>query len=308
MTVLLGLDPDTYVPHAVHRPDAAYPETNCWTDVVIELLHSRSYEPLAVLGCTLALQHDGDQLLFFKPRAADLLDLHGVDVHELQPYRPLWRHLQTQLHAGRGVIVEVDAHWLPDTAGTSYRQSHVKTAISVIALDDQRMTYLHNAGLHQLSGADLAQLLAPQDLPGYLEVVHFEAAPARYGDDLQRAARDVLRRIVTTSPTNPFTSLGEQLVDELDEILLLEPAAVHEFAFATTRMGGAAAALGAAHVRWLLPEQGAPVADCLDRVATSARALTFRLMRRRPFEPGPLIQSLAQDWDEALERLRALLA
>ncbi len=304
MTVLLGLDPATYVPHPLHRPDAAYPETNCWTDIVIELLHSQGREPLAVLGCTLALQHEGDQLLFFKPHPADLLDLYGVDIHELQAYRPLRRHLETQLHARRMVIVETDACWLPDTAGTSYRQSHVKTAIAVVGLDEERLTYFHNAGLHQVESGDLARLLGPQDLPGYLEVVRFDAGPARYDEDLRRAATDILRRVLAAAPANPFTALGAQLADELDEVLLLDPAAVHDFAFATTRMGGAAAALAAAHVRWLLPDQAA-AADCLDRVAAAARALTFRLVRQRSFDPGPLVTALADDWDRALESLHA---
>ena len=64
---LFGLDPATYRPHAVHAGDRVYPETNCYTDIIIELLHARGDEPLAVLGTTVRLDFEGDQWTFFKP-------------------------------------------------------------------------------------------------------------------------------------------------------------------------------------------------------------------------------------------------
>ena len=307
MTSLLGLDPATYASHPVHRPDFGYPETNCWTDVVVELLHARGDEPLAALGCTLALDHEGDQFTFFKPRPDELEALYGVDVHELQPYRSLDRHLRTQLDQGRTLIVEVDAWWLPDTAGTSYRSEHVKTAIAVEALEDDRLVYFHNAGLHQLSGEDLTRVLVPDVLPGYVEVVRFDAGPRLQGEELRTAARELLRDNLLRRPgRSPFAAFGDQLGRELDEVLALDPAQVHVFAFATTRMAGAAAALAAEHVRWVLRAEEA--AACFNRVSQGTRTLTMRLMRRKPFDPSALVAALAADWAEGHDRLDDLVS
>ena len=305
MTSLLGLDPATYQPHRVHLPDFGYPETNCWTDVVIELLHARGDEPLAALGCTLALDHEGDQFTFFKPRADELEALYGIGIHELQPYRALPQHVLGQLDQGRTVIVEVDAWWLPDTAGTSYRTAHVKTAIAVEALEPDRLVYFHNAGLHQLSGEDLDQVFQPAVLPGYVEVVRFDAGPRPAGEELRTVARELLRDNLWRRPEHsPFLAFGDQLGRELDEVLALAPEQVHGFAFATTRMAGAAAALAAEHVRWTLGAQDA--AACFELVSRTTRTLTMRLMRRKPFDPGPLVAELASAWAEGHDRLDAL--
>jgi hypothetical protein len=62
---LAGADVATYVPHAVHGPDRTYVETNCYTDVLVELLHARGDEPLAALGITVRMDFEGDQWTFF---------------------------------------------------------------------------------------------------------------------------------------------------------------------------------------------------------------------------------------------------
>ncbi len=307
MTALLGLDPATYQPHAVHRPDFGYPETNCWTDVVVELLHAKGLEPLAALGCTLALDHEGDQFTFFKPRPEELEALYGVDIHELQPYRALTSHIETQLQQGRTLLVEVDGWWLPDTAGTSYRQAHVKTAVGVESLTADRLVYFHNAGLYALEGEDLARVLVPDGLPGYVEVVRFDAGTALEGDELRGLSRELLRDALLRRPSrSPFLAFGEQLERELDEIVALDAAHVHVFAFATTRMAGAAGALAAAHVRWVLGPAGEDAARCLDQVSQWTRTLTMRLMRRKPFDPTELVGALTSSWAQAQERLDEL--
>lgn len=309
MTSLFGLDPATYVPHPLHASGSAYPETNCWTDVLIELLHARGSEPLAALGCTLALDHEGDQFTFFKPRPDDLELLYGLDVHELQPYRPLLSHAVEQLSRGRTLIVEVDAWWLPDTSATSYRREHVKTAIALEAVSPEAVTYFHNGGLYSLSGEDLDRVF-DWELPGYVELVRFDAGHAPVGDELRTIAAEVTRDALLRRPAvNPFDAYGEQLARELEGLLSLDDVAIHAFAFATTRMAGAAASLAAAHVRWLLPTSGAAgdAAAALERVALATRPLTIRLVRRKPFDHAPLTAGLAADWTEAQERLDELL-
>lgn len=47
MPRVAALDPTTYVRHRTHLGDRVWAETNCYTDVVIELLHGLGHEPLA---------------------------------------------------------------------------------------------------------------------------------------------------------------------------------------------------------------------------------------------------------------------
>ena len=83
------LDPATYVRHAIHGEDRTWTETNCYTDLVIELVHGLGHDPVAMLPFTLAIDFEGDQWTFFKPPAADLFDLYGIDLQELAIWRPL---------------------------------------------------------------------------------------------------------------------------------------------------------------------------------------------------------------------------
>jgi hypothetical protein len=122
---LSGKDPRNYQPHALHAGDRTYLETNCYTDVLIELLHACGYEPLAAFGHLVRMDFEGDQWTFFKPPPDDLEALFGIDIHEMQPYRPLPTQIDEQLRRGRTIIVELDAWYLPDTASTSYRTEHV---------------------------------------------------------------------------------------------------------------------------------------------------------------------------------------
>ena len=299
---------EAYVPHRLHDPSAGYPETNCWTDVVVELLHSRGLEPLAALGCTLSLDFEGDQLTFFKPRVDDLEQLYGVDVRELQVYRPFLDHAREHLPLGRALVVEVDAWWLPDTAGTSYRTEHVKTAIGVTGLEDGELTYFHNAGRFHLHGEDLERAF-DWVLPGYTEVVRFDAGTALHGDALRATAVDLLSGHLARRPgTDPFAAFGERLATDLTWLTGAALPAVHVYAFATTRMAGSAAALAAEHVRWALPGKGDAAAEALDHVSTAARALTMRLMRRKQFDPAELCGDMGRRWAEAHARLDELVA
>ena len=95
---LFGLDPATYQPHVVHvGAGRTYLETNCYTDVIVELLHARGDEPLAAMGSIVRLDFEGDQWTFFKPDPGDVERLFGIDIHEMQPYRPLPRQIAEQI-------------------------------------------------------------------------------------------------------------------------------------------------------------------------------------------------------------------
>jgi hypothetical protein len=307
---LTGADPATYVPHAVHRPGGrTYVETNCYSDVWIELLHARGDEPLAAIGATARLDFEGDQWTFFKPDPADLERLYGVDVHEMQPYRALPDQIAEQLAAGRTMTVELDAWWLPDTAATSYRTEHVKTTVIAEAIDREAglLRYFHNAGLYALSGEDYREIFAPGTLPPYCELVRFDAGPRVAGPALRDAARSLLARHVALRPaTNPFVRFGAALQRDLPGLLEGDPARYHAYAFATVRMAGSGFELLASEAEWLLDAGDAVAA--LREIVDGCQVLSLKLARRRAFDPAPRIADLAAAWERAMRGLDAALA
>jgi hypothetical protein len=307
---LLGLDTSTYRAHAVHGPDRTYTESNCYTDIIVELVHARGDEPLAALGCLVRTDFEGDQWTFFKPPPEDLEALFGIDIHEMQPYRPLPLQIAEQIDAGRTIIVELDSWFLPDTAATSYRSEHVKTSVAVEAIDLERrwMRYFHGPGLFELEGEDFDGIFRltgepdPWILPPYTELVRFDAGPRLEGAALREAARERLRRHLRhRPPDDPFARFGRQL--ELDLPMLLEGGleAYHAYAFATVRMVGAAFELATSATEWLFGPDGEPAAAAMTRIVDGCKLMGFRLARRRAFDPQPLLDGLSSAWSEALD-------
>jgi hypothetical protein len=311
---LLGLDPAAYRPHPVHGSGRTYLETNCYTDILVELLHARGDEPLAAMGFLVRMDFEGDQWTFFKPPPGDLERLFGVDIHEMQPYRPLPEQLAEQLAEGRTLIVELDAWFLPDTAATSYAAEHVKTSVAVEAIDPEaeRLRYFHNTGLYELGGDDFRGAFRVGEpagtgvLPPYTEIVRFDAGPRLEGDALRAAALELLREHLARRPvTNPFGRFGAQLGRALPVLLDGEAEDYHAYAFATVRMAGSAFELLAAHVEWLLGDAGAPASAALGRIVDGCKVLSFKLARRRAFDPEPAVAELAAAWQEAMDHLDA---
>jgi hypothetical protein len=310
---LLGLDPGAYERHPLHATDRVYPETNCYTDILVELVHARGGEPLAMMGCALEVDFEGDQWTFFKPRPEDLERLYGIDVHEMQPYRAIPDQIAEQLAAGRTMIVELDAWWLPDTAATSYRSEHVKTSVAADAIDRETgwLRYFHNAGRHELAGDDFAGVFesATAHLPPYSELVRFDVGPALRDEALRDAARAALAaHLRKRAATNPFVRFGESLALSLPELLAGEPKQYHEYAFATVRMAGSAFELLAAHVRWVLGPDGEEIASAMDEIVSGSMMLSLKLARRKVFDPSPVVGSLAAAWERAVGGLDAALA
>ncbi len=309
---LLGLDAATYRPHAVHGSDRTYMESNCYTDIIIELLHGRGDEPLAALGCLVRTDFEGDQWTFFKPPPEDLESLFGIDIHEMQPYRPLPLQIAEQIDAGRTIIVELDSWYMPDTASTSYRSEHVKSSVVAEAIDLERgwLRYFHGTGLYELDGDDYAGIFhldrepAPDILPPYTELVRFDAGPRLAGAELREAARVSLRRHLAHRPaTDPFERFSEQLTRELPVLLESGPEAYHAYAFATVRMVGAAFELAASAVEWLLGAEADPSVRAMSGIVEGCKVLGFRLARRRPFDPRPMLESLSECWLQAISAL-----
>ncbi|HZP72193.1 MAG TPA: DUF1839 family protein [Gaiellaceae bacterium] len=316
MRSLLGLDPATYEPHALHADDRAYPETNCYADILIELLHARGDEPLAALGRTVRTDFEGDQWTFFKPDPHDLEELFGLDIHEAQPYRPLPEQIEEQLEDGRTLIVELDSWFLPDTESTAYRREHVKSSAVMEAIDvrAKRLHYFHNRGLYELAGDDFDGALRvgidpdSDRLPPYAEVVRFDAGTQLDGDRLRSEALARLRYHFERRPAaNPFTRFASALADDLPALLEQSHADYHAYAFATVRMAGSAFELCGAHVAWLFGDDGSAAVQALARIVSGSKALSFKLARRRAFDPQPVLGELAEAWDESFAELARLL-
>jgi len=264
---VLGLDPAVYRPHPLHAPERSYPETNCYTDILIEFLHARGHEPLAMMGCVLRVDFEGDQWTFFKPLPEQIERLYGVDIHEMQPYRPLPEQIAEQLARDRTIIVELDSWYLPDTAATSYRREHVKSSVVAEAIDrdGERLRYFHGPGYYELEGEDyrgvfrLGRQFSDDVLPPYTEIVRLHAA-------------------------------------------------YHDYAFATVRMVGSAFEVGASHVEWLLGDAGGPAASAMAGIVEGCKILSFKLARRRAFDPQPAIVELALAWEQTFAALESALA
>jgi Domain of unknown function (DUF1839) len=308
---LSGKEPARYASHPLHADARTYGETNCYTDVLIELLHACGYEPLAAFGHTVRMDFEGDQWTFFKPPPEDLELLFGVDIHEMQPYRPLPEQIAQQLEQGRTIIVEVDSWYLPDTASTSYRGEHVKTSVAADAIDptSERLRYFHNAALHELEGDDYRGVFrigefSADVLPPYTELVRFDAGPRLEGADLRDAAGELLRKHLAKVPReNPFLRFGTQLEHSLPALLEGGLEDYHAYAFATVRMAGSGFELASSHLDWLLGARVADAVAALGEIVDASKALSFRLARRRAFDPEPLIAHLAGAWDRTMDAL-----
>ncbi len=317
MISLLGLDPTSYEPHSLHSTDRVYVETNCYTDILIELIHARGQEPLAMMGCALSVDFEGDQWTFFKPRPEDVEGLYGTDIHEMQPYRPLPDQIAEQLECGRTLVVELDSWYLPDTAATSYRREHVKSSVVAEAIDRERerLRYFHGTGYFELEGEDyrgvfrLGRQFSDDVLPPYTELARFDAGPPLVGERLRSMALELLVANLDRRPeSNPFVRFGVQLGDDLPRLLEGDTAAYHDYAFATVRMVGSAFEAGASHVEWLLGKEGRSAAGAMGRIVDGCKTLSFKLARRRPFDPSEAIGELAAAWEESFARLDDVLA
>jgi hypothetical protein len=317
---LWPVDPAPDARHPIHRSDRAWPESNCYVDLWVELLHSMGLEPLAALPCAFAVDIEGDQWTLFKFPLADLYTLYGVDVFELNVWRRLTAHLEEQLALGRAALVEVDAFHLPDTTATSYHVEHVKTTIGIHALDvdARRLGYFHNAGYYELEGADFAGLFRLDDhladsgcLAPYVEVAKLRARAPLDGRSLVAASIERLGAHLARRPhDNPFRRYAVRFQADLERLAGAPLAQFHSYAFATFRQFGAAFEFGGAYLRWLETngEHGlGPTADACDAIATTAKTLQFKTARfvnaHRPFDAAPMLDTMAGAWDETMTGL-----
>jgi len=318
MIGLLGLDPAAYTSSALHHPDRTFRESNCYVDVWIELLHALGIDPASAMAFACTVDFEGDQWTFFKPPPEDLLRLYGIDVHEMQLYRPTVEHVVEQLNAGRMIIIEADSFYMPDRIGTTYRSGHVKSSIAIEAIDPagERLRYFHGPGYHELSTEDyrgvfrLGRGFSDDVLPPYAELVRFDKGPRLEGPDLRRMARQILAGQLTRAPRrNPWLAFGERLERDLTDLLAGDESSYHAYAFATIRQCGSAFECARSFVEWLAgPEcsHAGAAAEAFGRQVADSRVLLLKLARRRAFDPTPAIKNLADDWEIAMNGLRRM--
>ena len=307
-----SLNSSTYRQHYLHAQDCMWPEKNCYTDLWIELIHSLGCEPMAMLAFANTADFEGDQWTFFKPVHTELRDLYGIDVQELTVWRPLLEHVQEYLSDGKFICPEVDAFWLPDTAGTDYRRQHSKTTILIARLDvsSQQLGYFHNAGYFELSGDDFTHLfhMNPSNavyLPPYAEFIRVDQLVRLRPFELAERSIEMLHRHFINRPqTNPFTRFGQRLLRDRDELHKSGLARYHAWAFASIRQVGAAFELAAAHLRWLSDWNHAELleaAKCFDRISAANKTLILKGARAvnsgRVLDAAELIHSMEQSWE-----------
>jgi hypothetical protein len=314
------LDPASYVNHAVHRDDRAWTETNCYVDLWVELLHGFGYDPVASMAFTLGVDFEGDQWTFFKFPLADLQTLYGIEVMELNIWRSLMHHIREQVALGRPVVVEMDAWFLPDTAGTSYQREHVKTSIAVneIDIEGKRLGYFHGPSYYTLERDDFdgvfrlgTEFSGPAYLPPYVEVAKLDASPRLSGRDLVSAAVGLTRQHLGRRPrVNPFTRYRERFARDLEWLKAEDLALFHAYAFATIRQFGACFELAATYLRWLEAQGEGGVAEAaadFDAISSTAKTLQFKTARavnlKKPVDFAPLIDALEQRWESGMRRL-----
>ena len=315
---ILPIDPRTYARHPIHGDGRVWSETNCYSDLWIELLHALGRDPVAALPFTIAIDFEGDQWTFFKFPLATLSDLYGLEVQELAIWRSLAEHLEEQVIRGRLSLVEVDSFSLPDTAGTAYRSAHVKTTVAVneIDIEGRYLGYFHNAHYHELRGEDFDDVLRVRgpressELPPYVEFVKI-GPPGPTGEALLGRSRDWLRRELGLVPvTNPFVAFQERLARDLEAVLGHDLDVFHAYSFATLRQFGACYELAATYLQWL-HRQGEPgvkeLAKPFQDLAEGAKAFQFQLARavarRKTLDLTPL-HRMAEWWQHGITGLR----
>jgi hypothetical protein len=225
-----------------------------------------------------------------------------------------------QLTRGVVPLIEVDAFFLPDTAGAAHREHHTKTTIGIIAMDADAgwVEYLHNAGLFRLEGDDFAGIfgLPPQARPllyPYAEIVRLprSLAPIRTAQRthaLELLARYSASRIPGGNPVSRFASHLPGLMARTEG----DPRRIHALCFNTARQIGSAFGLFAEHLAWL--GAGLPAAEASSyakasvaarRLAEAAKALQFQISRAaRRRREDPAIAEMLTDmeglWHQAM--------
>ena len=320
VVVLPHLDPSAYQRHVLHADDRIWVEKNCYVDIWIEVVHALGLEPMAMLPFVAAVDFEGDQWTFFKPPHDELRDLYGLDVQELNVWRPLAEHAVQHLGDGKLISSEADAFYLPDTAGTDYQRQHTKTTIVIQELDleRKRLGYFHNAGYYALEGDDFVKLFRvgaapdPTFMPLFAELVRIDRLVRRAPDELRSRSRELLRRHLARRPVdNPVLRFGQRFQHDLAWVTNEGLAFYHAWAFATVRQLGAAFELLSLHNAWLEDAALQPAVDAFARLSQTAKAFILKAARavnaKRALDATPMFDEMAAAWQTGMDTLASRL-
>jgi hypothetical protein len=319
VAALRAMDAEAYVPHELHRAGRLWGESNCYVDLWIEVLHALGCEPVACLPFVLGIDWEGDQFTFLKPPCADLVDLYGVEAHELNVYRPLLENAKEQIRVGRLVLAEVDSFYLPDTASTDYRSQHTKTTIGIQEIDAEARSlgYFHNSGYHRLAGedfVDLFRLEVPCEssfMPFFAELVRTARVVRLRPEVLVARSVTLLKTHLARRPAeNPVARFAETFPSHFARLRKEGMGSYHPYAFATVRQLGSAFELIACYLRWLASNGETGLETCAAAsvaISEGSKSLLLKLARavtvERDVDLGPMLGDIARSWDVATKGL-----
>jgi hypothetical protein len=273
-----------------------------------------------MIGFTVTQSYEGDQATFFKVPTADLERLYGLELLELSIFDRLEAHVAEQVARDRIVLVEADAHFLPDTLGVTYRTGHSKTTIGITAIDPaaRRLDYFHNAGYFRLEGEDYDGIFGapgaardPAILFPYVEFLKVPAHPPQI--DLRREAVALLKRHLARRPAeNPFAAWSADFARHAADLATRPPEHFHTYAFNLMRQYGANFELLASHLAWLegQGEGGLEAARvAAEEIAETMKVMQFKLARamaRKRFDGlSEMIDTCASAWERCMGDLAA---
>ena len=312
-TCFAALDPSAYRANALHEPTRLWPETNCYVDLWIEILHSLGHDPRGALAFTVLQDFEGDQFTFFKFPSEDLRVLYGLQTQELAIYDSVERHALEQLQRGRLVLVEVDSYYLPDTRGTSYRTQHGKTTIGINLLDPtaRRLHYFHNAGYFELQEDDYDGVFreTPANHFPYAEFVKIGQRADR--ESTLAVSLRLLRTHLRHRPTgNPLRHYRESFAAHGATLGERPLEYFHIYAFNVLRQLGANFELLSSYLGWLESQGESSLegpCQASAELAAQAKTLQFQLARavsRRRFDAIDTgLQSMEPLYDAAIGAL-----
>ncbi|GHO81107.1 hypothetical protein KSD_88780 [Ktedonobacter sp. SOSP1-85] len=320
--LVTSIDVKSYTPHWLHSSTNHWPQSNCYVDLWIEILHTLHVNPLACFAFTLSIDFEGDQWTFFKFPIHDLFLLYGIDVQELNIWNALLPQICEQTGRDRLTLVEVDAFYLPDVSDTNYHRMHEKTTIGIQSIDPEarELHYFHNSGYYSLQGEDFDGIFHPDAqagrtavLPPYVEFAKFDRLQRHADQELSTLALELLRGYSRRIPSaNPFTTYSQHFQAHLAALPDLQ--AYHQYAFATLRQYGACYAYASLFLQWLADYQGAHFKEAaahLEAISSGTQVFLLRAARvvrnKKPLDHLPYFEEMAMHWDQAMQHILANL-
>ena len=320
---LFNLTPASFKPHVLHSFDQNFRETNCYGDLIIELVHGLGLEPTACLAYTLAADFEGDQWTFGKPSHQDLESLYGIRIEELSLYRRLIDQIVTQVQRGSIPLLEADAFHLPDTESIDYRTSHAKTTIAITYIDvvNKMLRYFHNATFAELKDDDFDGVLQPiisaqkGYLPPYCEMVKLDFVNKRPEKELREIAFFSAQFHFKKRPLkNPIQQHATAIEAHQKAIIEGGLPVYHAYTFVALRQLGSAHQLGAHFLRWLNADDINLIAaaTAFEQISASAKMLVLKLARvsnsGKPADLTAIFAEMAEQYDTASGHLHLALA